>query len=187
MDLFAENNFRYCPACGATKLLLGGKRLICEVCDFSYYQNAATGVGVIVSRPGNSQQEILLTVRAREPQRGCYDFPGGFVDSGENLEDALMRELTEELGSELAKKLGAPCYLFSAPNTYYYKNNRYEVCDVFFSASLETEAKIVPADDVEAFVWCSVQDIDFERIAFPSTKAALELWLQRQEGYHENL
>ena len=186
MDLFAENGFCFCPGCGAVQLHLKGKRLICKVCDFTYYQNVATGVGVIVSRRGNNtaRQEILLTVRAREPRRGYYDFPGGFVDPGENLEMALMRELREELGSKLPKKLGPPCYLFSAPNIYYYKNHRYEVCDVFFSASLETEVEIIAADDVETFIWCGAEHIDLERMAFPSTKAALQHWLQKHS--HNN-
>ena len=191
MNVFAENGFRFCPACGAAKLRLAGKRLVCQVCDFTYYQNAATGVGVIIARLQNTTdsaaplstssngQEILLTVRAKEPRRGCYDFPGGFVDPGENLESALMRELQEELGSELPAKLGPLRYLFSAPNRYDYKNICYQVCDVFFSANLETDAEIFAADDVETFVWCRPQDIDWERVAFPSTRVALQYRLQK--------
>ncbi|WGK69669.1 NUDIX domain-containing protein [Candidatus Haliotispira prima] len=127
-----------------------------------------------------STQELLLVVRAREPALGYYDLPGGFVDPGENLEQALLREVTEELGREIYAKLSRPKYLLSADNHYRYKDNTYAVCDVFFRAELEGEAELIPADDVESFVWCPADEIDFERIAFPSAKTALQLWLQKQ-------
>ena len=173
MDLFAENGFRFCPGCAAAELQFAGKRLICRACNFTYYQNAATGVGVIVLRPINKQGH-----NAAEPRRGYYDFPGGFVDPGENLENALMRELQEELGSELPAKLGPLRYLFSASNSYRYKNICYKVCDVFFAADLETATTIIAADDVETFVWRKPEDVDLENMAFPSTKAALQHLLQ---------
>ena len=41
--------------------------------------------------------EVLLIRRGSEPWKGMLAFPGGFVDSGENPEDAVIRELKEEL------------------------------------------------------------------------------------------
>ncbi len=42
--------------------------------------------------------KILLVRRAREPSRGIYTFPGGRVEFGESLHDALAREVREETG-----------------------------------------------------------------------------------------
>lgn len=41
---------------------------------------------------------VLLITRGKEPWKGMLAFPGGFVDSGEDPEDAVIRELEEECG-----------------------------------------------------------------------------------------
>ena len=45
--------------------------------------------------------KILLVRRAREPARGVYTFPGGRVEFGESLTDALTRQIREETGLEI--------------------------------------------------------------------------------------
>ena len=42
--------------------------------------------------------KILLVRRAREPARGIYTFPGGRVEFGESLTEAVAREIREETG-----------------------------------------------------------------------------------------
>jgi 8-oxo-dGTP diphosphatase len=44
---------------------------------------------------------FLLGRRAREPYRGAWETPGGFVELGEHPEDAAVREVHEELGLDL--------------------------------------------------------------------------------------
>lgn len=45
--------------------------------------------------------KILLVRRAREPSNGVYTFPGGRVEFGESLTEALLREVREETGLEI--------------------------------------------------------------------------------------
>ncbi len=57
-------------------------------------------VGVIL----DAQRNVLLTRRADNAhQGGLWEFPGGKVEPGEALEDALARELREELGIEMGR------------------------------------------------------------------------------------
>ena len=55
-------------------------------------------VGIIY----NLQQQILIAKRAEHKhQGGCWEFPGGKVETGETVRQALDRQLEEELGIEV--------------------------------------------------------------------------------------
>ena len=45
------------------------------------------------------ENKILLIKKARGPYIGLFDLPGGSVEHGENIEDALKRELKEEINA----------------------------------------------------------------------------------------
>ena len=87
--------FEYCPRCGSHNFAINGERSRhCSDCGFTYYANASAATAAIIT---NSKSEILLATRAFEPAKGKLDLPGGFVDMNETAEEALIRELKEEL------------------------------------------------------------------------------------------
>jgi 8-oxo-dGTP diphosphatase len=47
------------------------------------------------------QEGIVLIRRNNPPYQGCYALPGGFVEVGETVEDAVRREAKEETGLEI--------------------------------------------------------------------------------------
>ncbi|HZJ94197.1 MAG TPA: Nudix family hydrolase [Thiopseudomonas sp.] len=60
-------------------------------------------VHVVAAVIRNAQQEILLALRPRtKHQGGLWEFPGGKCEAGENPQEALGRELYEELGIRIA-------------------------------------------------------------------------------------
>ncbi|HKZ87808.1 MAG TPA: NUDIX hydrolase [Candidatus Bathyarchaeia archaeon] len=62
-----------------------------------YPDHPVVGVGAVILREG----KILLEKRKNEPARGRWSIPGGVVDVGESLEDAVIRETKEETGLEV--------------------------------------------------------------------------------------
>ncbi len=96
---------KYCPQCAGP---LKERRppdeqlpqLVCTRCGHVLWQNPKPTASGLITRQQNRQGpvEVLLVRRARPPREGCWDCPGGFVDPDEHPEDALRREIREELG-----------------------------------------------------------------------------------------
>lgn len=106
-----------------------------------------------------------------------WDLPGGFVDPDESLEEAVVRELQEELGIQIS---GAK-YISSYSNTYLYKEVEYKTCDAFFVVKLEQKPEIIAQDDVATVAWLKLSELDIERFAFESAKKAV-LTLSESKG-----
>lgn len=88
---------RHCARCGhATERFEehGYPRTRCPACRWVDYGNPKPAAGAIVPRGG----KVLLSKRAREPKKGAWDLPGGFLEAGEEPEAAIVRELDEETG-----------------------------------------------------------------------------------------
>src|SRR5580704_8184355 len=62
--------------------------------DRSYPARPVPGVGALII----DNNRILLVERGREPLKGYWSLPGGAVETGERLEEALRREVLEETG-----------------------------------------------------------------------------------------
>ena len=92
--------YQFCPRCGGPlerRLLKGGEpeRPVCAQCGFVFYIDPKVAVGTIVA---TDRGELVLVRRAIEPGYGLWVFPGGYVDRGEPLTDAAVREAREECG-----------------------------------------------------------------------------------------
>lgn len=87
---------KYCPSCGgATAPVRGGWVLHCENCGRENFPRIDAAVIMLVTRGG----KLLLGQSHRfPPERNFYSTLAGFVEPGESLEDAVRREVLEEVG-----------------------------------------------------------------------------------------
>ena len=159
--------FRHCPKCAAP--VPGGVNpLECPACGFAYFFNPTVAAAAFVF---DSQQRALFLRRAKEPAKGLFGLPGGFIDIGETAEEALRREVREEVGI----KVESVAYLCSCPNDYPYRGVTYPVCDLIFTAmTLEPEA-VRALDGVDGFEWRKLDAVTETELAFPSMKLGLNV------------
>ena len=162
--------FKYCPQCGAEGFRFNGTKLFtCESCGFHYYINEVAAVCGIIELPDGN---IILTRRKHDPDAGKLDLPGGFVDIMERAEDAITREIKEELGIEVVSlKL-----LATFPNEYVFKGISYHTCDIAFVCSVKDIKGMHAKDDISEAVIIHPSKINFNEIGFPSIVNVLRLY-----------
>lgn len=171
-----ESVYRFCPACGTESQEIGSIPFRCEACGFSNFFGPVAAVGGLVTR---GDDRLLMVRRARDPGKGKWGLPGGFVDRDETVEQALAREVLEETGLEVKRSE----YLMSYPNAYNYRGVVAPVIDVFYVCRVEIESDDhVELDPVELehYEWVQPTAKHLENMAFDSNRVAIEHWLSQQ-------
>jgi ADP-ribose pyrophosphatase YjhB (NUDIX family) len=90
----------YCIECGGRleeREAFGKLRGVCAICGHVHFEDPKVAVGVVAALDGR----IVLGKRAHEPKLGAWSFPSGFVDAGEVVEAAAVREVEEETGVQV--------------------------------------------------------------------------------------
>ena len=160
--------FKFCPACGFENFVMNNdKSKKCKQCGFIYYINPSAAVAAFIV---NENNELLLCRRAQDPHKGTLDLAGGFVDVNETGEQAIEREIKEELNA----KTTSIEYLFSIPNDYEYSKLNVPTLDIFYRCKLADYENIVAADDVSECFFEAIDKIDINDIGLSSIKIAVE-------------
>lgn len=75
------------------------------------------GVGAVILR----EKKILLLLRKKAPEAGCWTIPGGKVEFGETVEEAILREVKEEIGAEgrIIAPLGVTNHILKEERTHF--------------------------------------------------------------------
>jgi ADP-ribose pyrophosphatase YjhB (NUDIX family) len=156
--------FRYCPVCGADLQSVKLKahepmRLVCAACHFVFYLDPKLAALSVVEMDG----EIVVLKRGIEPQRGKWILPGGFVDRGEEVKAAAVRETEEECGvrTRIKDLLG----VYSYPGVM--------VVIVAYVAEF-VSGNLIAGDETEAVRLIRPTEIPWDELAFQSTIDALK-------------
>lgn len=158
----------FCPKCGGSlesRFLKTSEpaRLVCQSCDFVFFLDPKVAACTVIHQPGG----IVLLQRAIEPGYGKWVFPGGYVDRGETVEDAAIREAREEVNLEVR--------LVSLLGVYSYRHSPVIIVVYLAEAVGGLLSAADEALDVRLF---NPEAIPWNELAFPSTQEALRRYVE---------
>ncbi len=155
--------YKYCPYC-KEDIKFENYSYVCKN-NHIVYINPAPCVSIIPVK----NNQILLCKRGIEPRKGTYDFIGGFVNVGETIENAVLRETKEETGLvvKLEKYLGEY-------SEEYTPQVSYPLCFTYIVSIVNGDAKA--NDDVSELIWINIKDIENLDLtgSFPTIERTLE-------------
>ncbi|HEY7410802.1 MAG TPA: NUDIX hydrolase [Vicinamibacteria bacterium] len=169
MSLHDASAYRFCPCCGASlekRALKDGEphRLVCTGCDFVFYVDPKLASCAICMVEGG----IVLLRRGIEPAYGKWVFPGGFVDRGEAVAEAAVRETREEVNLDV--RLTGILDAYSFPGS--------AVVVVVYAAEVVGGA-LQARDECLEVATFAPEALPWDELAFESTRAALRDYLHR--------
>ncbi len=149
--------FNYCPKCGHQDTVeqVNASKYTCKNCGWEFWNNPAATISAVFLRG----DEALFAKRAIEPNKGKYDFPGGFVDYNEDIYDAAVREIHEEMGIKVKK---ANMRLITGYTRIYIPGQ--SVVDLVVVVNHWPEG-FAPKDDVAELEWKPIDFIKSEEFA----------------------
>jgi 8-oxo-dGTP diphosphatase len=121
---------------------------------------------------------FLLVRRGRAPARGLYAFPGGRVERGETLEEAVHREIAEETGA----LIGNVRHIVDLELTSETKAGTVEFVLSVHAADYESGV-ITAGDDAETAEWYTLEEME----ALPLASKVLEIAKQLVVGNSNKL
>lgn len=149
----------YCFQCGTELKLItpihdDRERLVCPSCNFISYNQTTVLVGVIL----HHKHQILWIKRGINPYKGLWTFPSGYLESGESLQEAAARELTEETGINIPSSELIPFGILSITpiNQIYF----------IFHASCDTAVSAELTREVSDWGWFSESEAPWSEMAY---------------------
>src|SRR5687768_13497255 len=164
-----NEDFRFCPRCGgalAARALKASEppRLVCAACEFVFYLDPKVAACAICMLDGG----IVLLRRTIEPGAGKWVFPGGFVDRGESVAAAAVRETMEEVNLKVS--LTGILDVYSFPGSH--------VVVVVYAAEV-VGGDLFACDECDEVKVFPPESLPWDDLAFESTRAALRDYVRR--------
>jgi 8-oxo-dGTP diphosphatase len=139
------------------------ERPTCPACGFIHYLDPKVAVAVVLGDEGG----VLLGRRRIDPGSGRWSFPAGYVNRGEVLEDAAVREVEEELG--VAVRLTGLVGVYSEPGN--------AVILIVYAGEITAGHPRPDHHEVSEVHRFALDDLPFD-LAFPHDRRVLEDWKQ---------
>jgi ADP-ribose pyrophosphatase YjhB (NUDIX family) len=165
----APTEYRFCPRCAGaldSRRLkeTEPERLVCAGCGFVFYLDPKVAACTIAMLDGG----VVLLRRAIEPSLGKWVFPGGFVDRGETVAAAAVRETLEEVNLRVS--------LTGILDAYSYAGS--QVVVIVYAAEV-VGGRLEARDECLEVRTFAPEEIPWDDLAFDSTRAALRDYVHR--------
>ena len=133
----------------------------CQECGRDDYQNPSVTVDAVATREGVDGLELLMIKRGEDPQEweGMWAFPGGFVDYGEDPEEAVVRELLEETG--VVGKYPLSLTILGKPG----RDPRKHCVGLFYLVEVDSNSEPVGGDDAVDAQWVPINQLTQQNVA----------------------
>jgi ADP-ribose pyrophosphatase YjhB (NUDIX family) len=157
---------KYCCFCGG---IISGRTIenklrdYCKSCKTVFYENPLPVACCIVA---NENREVLLVKRKKDPYRDMWCLPIGFAESGEEVSQAALRELTEETGltGEIIRLIDVDTI-----ENYFYGSLAIVTYEVRATGGL-----LEPGDDATDAAWFPINCLP--ELAWSSNEKAVEIF-----------
>lgn len=112
---------------------------------YKYPRPAVTADCVVISK--GAEPKVLLIERGSDPYKGCWAFPGGFLNMDETTEQCAVRELEEETGMKILElqQIGAYSKVDRDP--------RGRTITVAYLAVIDSPCEVIGQDDAAKAQW----------------------------------
>ena len=120
---------------------------------YKYPRPAVTTDCVVITR--ETEPKVLLIQRGNEPYKGCWAFPGGFMEIDETLEECAIRELKEETGLVVTHDGIFPIGTFSRID----RDPRGRTISLAFLTLVDAPISVAAQDDAAKAEWFPVNKV----------------------------
>lgn len=159
------SQFQFCPRCATTLIeeeRFGAIRQTCPSCSFIFFQDPKVVAVVLIEH----ENRLLLGKRSIEPGLGKWSFPSGYVNRGEVVELAAIREVKEETNLEV--KLNGLLGVYS--------ENDNPIVLVVYRAQIVSDLSEMLADPEEVSELAFFRLDEMPELAFPFDERILRDW-----------
>ena len=163
---------KFCSHCGSKVQLRvpdgdNRDRYVCVDCDTIHYQNPRVVTGCLAAW----EDKVLLCRRAIEPRSGYWTLPAGFMENGESVHEAAVRETLEEANARI--ELQGLYTLFNLPHAnQVFIIYRGRLLDLDYSPGVESlEVGLFREDE-----------IPWQDIAFSMVEETLRLYFRERDN-----
>ncbi len=161
---FSRSTIRFCPCCGmslVSKVIEEKNRLSCPAgnCDYVFWDNPVPVVAAIVEYEGS----IILARNKAWPEK-TFGLITGFLEKNETTEDAIKREVKEELGLDSLSADFIGIYSF------------FEMNQTIIGYHVKAEGKIIIGDEL-----AEIKPVESDKLkAWPfGTGFIVQKWLEK--------
>lgn len=118
---------------------------------YKYPRPAVTTDCVVITK--EQEPKVLLIQRGNEPYKGCWAFPGGFMNMDETAEQCALRELKEETGLDLKniQQIGAYTKVDRDP--------RGRTISIAYLAVIDSPMAVSGMDDAANAAWFPIDSL----------------------------